>query len=235
VSAQLAKMKCVTTGAAWAALLLVPWLMLGSLLAWSGPAAAQDTLVGAAERGELLVVRRLLAEGVGVNTRDGRGRTALLAATQRNQVEVARLLINEGADVNARDFIQDTPFLVAGAEGRAEILKLMLGAEPDLKSLNRFGGTALIPACHRGHVETVKVLLSTAIDKDHVNYVGLTALMEAVVLGHGEANHTEIVRLLVAAGANVNIPDRDGITALAHARQRGYVGIVRILEAAGLK
>ena len=131
------------------------------------------------------MVRRLLAEGAGVNTRDGRGRTALLAATQRNHVDVARLLINEGADVNAKDFIQDTPFLVAGAEGRAEILKLMLVAEPDLKSVNRFGGTALIPACHRGHVEAVKLLLTTAIDKDHVNHLGLTALMEAVVLGDG--------------------------------------------------
>ena len=128
-------------------------------------------------------------------------------------LDVARLLINEGADVNAKDFIQDTPFLVAGAEGRAEILKLMLAAEPDLKSINRFGGTALIPACHRGHVEAVKVLLATAIDKDHVNHLGLTALMEAVVLGDGGPNHTEIVRLLVAAGANVNIPDRDGVSA----------------------
>jgi ankyrin repeat protein len=210
-------------------------LAVGALLAPGGTVLAQETLVSAAERGETLVVRRLLAEGAGVNIRDGRGRTALLAATQRNHLEVARLLINEGADVNAKDFIQDTPFLVAGAEGRAEILKLMLGAEPDLRSVNRYGGTALIPACHRGHVETVKLLLTTAIDKDHVNHLGLTALMEAVVLGDGGPNHTEIVRLLVSAGTNVNIPDRDGISALAHARQRGYGAIVRILEAAGAR
>jgi ankyrin repeat protein len=172
---------------------------------------------------------------VNINTRDGRGRTALLAATQRNQLEVARLLINEGADVNARDFLQDTPFLIAGAEGRSEILELMLKAEPDLKSTNRFGGTALIPACHRGHVEAVKVLLTTAIDRNHVNYLGWTALMEAVVLGDGGPRHTEIVRLLVAAGADTDIPDRDGVTALAHARQRGYSEMVRILQTAGAK
>jgi ankyrin repeat protein len=217
--------------AAVAALLLWLW----APFAVSATAVAQEGLIAAAERGETLVVRRLLAEGVSVNIRDGRGRTALLAATQRNHVDVARLLINEGADVNAKDFIQDTPFLVAGAEGRAEILKLMLGAEPDLKSVNRFGGTALIPACHRGHVETVKLLLTTQIDKDHVNHLGLTALMEAVVLGDGGPKHTEIVRLLVAAGANVNVPDRDGVTPLGHARQRGYADMVRILEAAGAK
>jgi uncharacterized protein len=188
-------------------------------------ASAQDGLIAAAERGETLVVRRLLAEGTPVNTRDVRGRTALLAA----------MLINEGADVDAKDVTQDSPFLVAGAEGRIEILKLILAAGPDLKSTNRFGGTALIPACHRGHVEAVKMLLTTAIDKDHVNNLGWTALMEAVVLGDGGLRHTEVVRLLVAAGADVNIPDRDGITPLLHARQRGHHGMVDILQAAGAR
>ena len=153
----------------------------------------------------------------------------------RGHLDVARALINEGADVNAKDFTQDTPFLVASAEGRAEILKLILGAQPDLRSVNRFGDTALIPACHRGHVETVKLLLTTAIDKDQVNHVGLTALMEAVVLGDGGPRYIEVVRLLVQAGAGANSSDRDGITALAHARRRGYEAIAHILEAAGAR
>ncbi len=198
-------------------------------------AAAQEFIVNAAERGEIVVVRRLLAEGALINARDGRGRTALLAATQRNHVEIARLLINEGADVNVKDFNQDSPFLYAGAEGRVEILRLMLRAGADLASINRYGGTALIPACHRGHVEAVKLLLATDIDKDHVNSLGWTALLEAIVLGDGGPRHTEIVRMLVAGGANVNLADREGVTPLAHARQRGYAEMVRILEAAGAR
>lgn len=225
--------------AATAALFLVLAFALPIVLPWplslSTPAAAQDGLIAAAERGETVVVRRLLAEGARVNARDVRGRTALLAATHRNHVDVARLLINEGADVDAKDVMQDSPFLLASAEGRVDILKLILAAGPDLKSINRFGGTALIPACHHGHVEAVKVLLATAIDKDHVNNLGWTALMEAVVLGDGGPAHTEIVRLLVAAGANANIPDRDGVTPLFHARQRGYTAMVGILELAGAR
>ncbi len=81
----------------------------------------------------------------------------------------------------------------------------------------------------------MKLLLTTAIDKDHVNHLGWTALLEAVILGDGGPAHTEIVRLLVAAGANVNIADRDGVTPLAHARQRGYGAMVRILAAAGAR
>jgi ankyrin repeat protein len=175
----------------------------------------------------------MLREGARIDARDQRGRTALMAATQRNHVEIARHLIQEGADVNAKDFIQDTPFLFAGAEGRTEILRLTLAAGADLKSINRYGGTALIPAAHHGHVEAVKLLLTTAINKDHVNNLGWTALLEAVILGDGGPAHTEIVRLLAEAGANVNIADRDRVTPMEHAKRRGYAGMVRALAAAG--
>jgi len=198
-------------------------------------AERERDLIVAAERGELVVVRQLVQLGARVNARDQRGRTALLAATQRNQIEVARFLIQEGADVNAKDFIQDTPYLYAAAEGRTEILRMALAAGADLKDVNRYRGTGLIPAAHRGHVENVKLLLATAIDRDHINNLGWTALLEAIVLGDGGSAHTEIVQLLVAAGANVNIADRDGVTPFAHARRRGYSAMVRILGDAGAR
>ena len=209
------------------------------LFAAAGPSMAQQAneaerdLIQAAERGELVVVRKLFAEGARLNARDMRGRTALLAATQRNEVEVARFLIREGADVNAKDFVQDTPYLYAAAEGRTEILKMALAAGADLKDVNRYRGTGLIPAAHRGHVDAVKLLLRTSIDKDHVNNLGWTALLEAVVLGDGGQHYTEIVRLLVQAGASVNIADRDGVTPLTHAKRRGYAEMARILIGAG--
>jgi ankyrin repeat protein len=196
---------------------------------------AERGMIASAERGELVVVRKILSGGARIDARDQRGRTALLAATQHNQIEVARFLIQEGADVNAKDFIQDTPFLYAAAEGRIEILKMTLAAGADVKDTNRYRGTALIPAAHHGHVEAVKLLLGTAIDKDHVNNLGWTALLEAVILGDGGAAHTEIVRLLTEAGANINTADRDGVTPLAHARKSGYSGMVRILSAAGAR
>src|SRR5258708_22460912 len=54
-------------------------------------------MIAAAERGELPVVRSLLADGARIDARDQRGRTALLAATHRNRIDVARLLIPERA------------------------------------------------------------------------------------------------------------------------------------------
>lgn len=198
----------------------------------AGP-VEDHALIAAAERGDVAAVRKTLADGAGVDARDGAGRTALLVATHANRIEVARVLIAAGADVNAKDDIEDSPFLYAGAEGRNEILKMTLAAGADLKATNRYGGTALIPAAHHGHPETVRLLLGTKIDKDHVNKLGWTALLEAVILGDGGKVHTEIVRDLVAAGVNVNLADGAGVTPLAHARRRGFDAMARILEAAG--
>jgi uncharacterized protein len=202
------------------------------------PANGQNrdqTLIAAAGTGDLAGVERLIREGASVAARDNRGRTALLAATHGNHVAAARALIAAGADVNAKDDIQDSPFLYAGAEGRIEILKMTLAAGADLNSTNRYGGTALIPAAHHGHTEAVRILLGTAIDKDHVNRLGWTALIEAVILGDGGSVHSEIVRLLVEAGASASIADKEGVTPLAHARRRGFREMVRILEASGAR
>ena len=142
-------------------------------------------------------------------------------------------LVDAGADVDRQDATRANALLSTGETGLVEVLDEVLRADPDLARTNRFGGTALIPAADRGHVEIVARLLATDIDVDHVNDLGWTALLEAVILGDGGAAHTEIVGLLVDAGADVSIPDGEGVTALEHARTAGYDEIVAILTRAG--
>lgn len=188
-------------------------------------------LIEAVAAGDIPAIKAAIVRGAELEQRDDKGRTALLLATHADNLEAAKLLIAAGADVNAKDDIQDTPFLYAGAEGRNEILKAILASgKANLKDTNRFGGTALIPAADHGFPETVAILLETDIDIDHVNDLGWTALMEAVILGDGGAVQQKIVGLLVDAGAR-DIPDNDGLSALQHARQRGYDEIAqRIAE-----
>jgi ankyrin repeat protein len=204
-----------------------------------GPAQAASQLdhllIASAEQGDPDAVKRILHEGANIDARDSRQRTALMAAVQHNHVAAARALIEAGADVNAKDEINDSPYLLAGARGYLEILRLTLAHGADLRSTNRYGGTALIPAAERGHVETVRTLIEACVDVDHVNKLGWTALLEAIILGDGGPRHVEIVRLLLGAGANANLADRDGVTPLQHARQRGYREIKQLLTAAGTR
>jgi hypothetical protein len=56
-----------------------------------------------------------------------------------------------------------------------------------------------------------------------------------VILGDGGPAHTEIVRLLVAHGASVDLPDAQGVTPLRHAEQRSQVAVAQILRRAGAR
>lgn len=195
-----------------------------------------ECLIAAAERGDTNEVRRLLDNGANIDATDSQGRTAILAATHRNRVDTVKALIEAGADINIRDERKDNPFLYAGAEGLLEIVKLLNAAGADTKLTNRYGGIAVIPASERGHVEVVQELLEHSdINVNHINNLGWTALMEAIVLGSGGEKHQRIVELLIKHGADVNIPDKDGVTPLQHSRQRGFQAIERMLSNAGAK
>jgi uncharacterized protein len=155
----------------------------------------------------------------------------LIRAVKANDPALAAQLIAAGADVNARDEIQDSAFLYAGAEGLNEILRLTLDNGADVRSTNRFGGTALIPASEHGHVETVRILIAAGVPVNHVNNLGWTALQEAVLLGDGGARQQAVVEQLLAAGADPEIPDRQGRTALENAQRLGFDEIAALILA----
>lgn len=197
---------------------------------------SHQLLLKAAATNDTAVIRQLLAGKTDIEVRDNKQRTALMVATYHHHTAAAALLIAAGADVNAQDDILNSPFLYAGAEGYPDILQLCLKAGANYKVYNRYGGTALIPACERGHVEVVRILLQDkTFPVDHVNRLGWTGLLEAIILSNGGPAHVQIVQMLVDAGCKVNLADKDGVTPLAHARQRGFKEIAGILERAGAK
>lgn len=191
----------------------------------------QSDILAAVNEADINAVKIALAGGADVNTCDENGRSLLLIATNNKQAELSKILIEHGADVNLQAKNLDSPFLYAGASGQLELVKLYLAHGARFDIFNRYNGTALIPACERGHVETVRLLSSTkGFPINHVNRLGWTALMEAVILGDGTARYQEIVKILKEAGADVNIPDHDGVTALKHAQKKGFDKIAQLLK-----
>ena len=152
----------------------------------------------------------------------------------QNNLPIAELLIRVGANVNQQDNTKQSAYLKSHTPmdfSNFSGFTLLAGA--DVHSTDSYKGTRLIPPPISASVEIIQELLKTDIKIDHINNLGWTALLEAIILGDGELRHTEVVRLLVEAGANVNLPDSHGITPLAHARQRSLRTIMEILSAVG--
>lgn len=207
--------------------------ILAGVLLMAGASEAQTGLLEASARGDLPTVNRLITAGADLEQRDGQRQTSLLLAVAGNHVAVAKALLAAGASPNAQASNQDTPWLLAGASGRTEIIAAMLPHKPDLTIRNRYGGNALIPACERAHVETAQLLLTSGIDVNHVNNLGWTCLLEIVILGDGGLRHREVAKLVLDAGANPNLADKDGVSPLQHARKRGQNEVARLIAAAG--
>lgn len=167
-----------------------------------------------------------------IDMQNATGATALLIAVHNNDIETAKSLIDCGANVNLQDLIHDSPYLYAGANGRIEIIKYMYEhATIDYSVRNRYGGNTLIPAAEKGHLETVRLILDLSEEPiDLQNNFGYTALIEAVALSDGSKVYQEIVRLLVDNGANQELRDNQGYTALDYALERNYLEIIDILS-----
>lgn len=196
------------------------------------PEQAGQELLDAATAGDADRVAWALRAGARLEGRDTHRRTPLLLAALEDRVEVARLLVALGADPDAQDDREDSAWLVTGVSGSVAMLETLLPAGPDLTLRNRFGGISVIPASERGHVDYVRRVVHTGIDVNHVNELGWTALLEAVILGKGTEPWQQIVTILLAAGADPSLPDREGVTPLEHATDRGYDEIARLLRAA---
>jgi ankyrin repeat protein len=153
-----------------------------------------DALSEAARKGDAAAVKKLLDEGVDINTKFRYNRTALSFAADRGHVEVVKLLLDRGADVNVKDTFYNATALtwaVSPAMGRtpqhAEVVRLLLQHGAQGKE------AALTAAASSGEVETVRVIL------------GLGALPPATLSDALEAatkaKRADVVAALEQAGA----------------------------------
>jgi ankyrin repeat protein len=191
-------------------------------------------LFAAAARGDAAEIAKLAAGGADVKARDAYGRTPLHVAAYARRHDAMRALAKAGADPNAleRDrYDIVTIAAVADDVGTLDVALAIGGKATNVTS--RYDGTALIAAAHLGHPVVVRTLIAAKAPLDHVNNLGWTALIESIVLGDGGRNHTDTLRALVEAGANVNLADRNGTTPLGLAKGRGYREMVATLEKAG--
>jgi uncharacterized protein len=170
------------------------------------------------------IVELLLERGANPNEKGPEGMTLLMvAASLKNGLEQAKILLARGADLNARGDLGLTALSIAHLEGTDETVKFLesRGAKVDKNNLG--------DCIAAGEREWVQLLLDGGANVNAaLGFQGLTPLMLAS-LGEDE----EIVRLLLAKGANVNSEDSGGRTAVNFAEMKNNSIIVALLEQHG--
>ena len=156
---------------------------------------------------------------VGETRADLRGTTwPLDVAIQQARVEMVKLLLAKGAKFHGGELALAA--LSGNQEESPAMITALLQAGADVNSRNDrlvggFSFTALYAASHKGNKDSVKLLLAQpGVKLDETNDGGDTALMVAA-----EGGHAEIVEMLLKAGANVNITDIGGETAITRAQK----------------
>jgi uncharacterized protein len=142
----------------------------------------------------------------------------VMAATSRGDTDAVKQLIQQHADVNTvyphiNSFLDGhTPLLVAARDGHTEIVKELLKAGAHVRVEDWvFKGAPIHKATYNGNPEILKSLVAHPdIDLDVQGPVnGYTPLHDA--LWHG---FTECARILIEAGASLDLRGHDGKTPL---------------------
>ncbi|CAM9703933.1 unnamed protein product, partial [Scytosiphon promiscuus] len=196
---------------------------------WRG-CYAKTLLYAGAEGGNEHVVAALVRSGHGKDLDIACGpvrRTPLHCAAVGGKTSAAQVLMLAGADVNVLDARKDSPLHLAIHGGHEALAKdlLLSGANPSIAGSK--GGRPLDIAAHCGCAETVLNLLRKGADRDSLDIYGVAPLHRAV---HGK--HIAMIQVLLAGGANANLPRwKHGETPLHTAtRCNSHAAMLALLE-----
>lgn len=187
----------------------------------------ETALITAARTGRCEPVKLLISKGADVNASEHKGQTALMWAAAEGHVDVIDALIAAGADVKAQLSSGFTSLFFAIREGQTAATLRLIEAGCDVNSemqtkqglkfsTGKLRITPLLLAVENGHFELAQVLLEAGADPNAQpsGYTALHAITwtrkpirgdgDPPPAGSGKYSSLDMVRILVAAGADIN-------------------------------
>ena len=163
-------------------------------------------LILAAENGNLIMIRNLVAEGSYVDHQTRDGRTSLMISCERGYEDCTRFLCDSGANTEIKDAFGWTALMHAVKYFNKQCLNILLkyNADPNVK---------------------MDIPLESGIIIDNG-----TALTYASAKGNAD-----IVEILIKAGANINSSDSRGFNALSYSAKYGHSTTAVFLKSKGVK
>ena len=220
----------------------------------------ETALMMAARTGDPETIKALLTHGAMVDAKEGwRGQTALMWAATENNAAAIRLLVEAGADVKTKSTGGSfTAFLFAVRGGHIDAARALLDSGTNVNERLSDGMSALVLALYNAHFELAAFLLDRGADPNEAEQ-GWTALHQVAwsrrpnrgfnmpgAVPTGRIDSLELVRKLVAKGANVNarmtkeprdgnrnMLNRIGATPFVMAAKSADVPLMRVLLESG--
>jgi ankyrin repeat protein len=194
---------------------------IARLLVTAGAKVAATNAYGAtamaeaAALGDPALIELLLEAGVDANTANPEGETALMAVARTGNVAAARLLIDAGADVDATE----------AWGGQSALMWAAAQLQPEMVSVLIEAGAALDA---RGAVRNWQRRITAEGRPKDMNRGGFTPLLYAT-----RGGCLECAKRLVGGGADVNLPDPEGVTPLILAITNFHFDVADYLVEAG--
>ncbi len=188
-----------------------------------------------------------LFTAVGGRARTGNAGSSIDAPNETNGLTIVRMLLEHGANPNMQLFFRpanvrgatntrgSTPLIRAANNNDMEVVKLLLehGADATVYMADRQTPIHAVlagRASEKDALELIRVLHEAGTD---VNSVALVVHMEEVRGGSAlhyavRKRYKEVIRLLASYGADLNLKDQDGLTALDYTQGRGFMAFMAL-------
>ncbi|XP_046850344.1 fibronectin type 3 and ankyrin repeat domains 1 protein-like [Xenia sp. Carnegie-2017] len=159
-----------------------------------------------------------------VDVPDRMGCSPLMVASQKGYTSVIDALLSHGADVSFSNSSGKDSMMMACFTGHVNVATTLKSHGASLEAKDHGGSTALHWAVDGGSIAAVEWLLSNGAEVDELDVAEWTPLMRVATLD----GTTEVAKMLLQSGANVNTEDKQGRSALMAAALSGRLDLVKL-------